>query len=261
MVPIMFHRLLQLPAVQRAGHDVSSLTRVVHAGAPCPVPVKQRMIDWLGPVLHEYYAATEGGGTYVGPQDWLQHPGTVGCAWAGSEVVILDDEGNALPAGEIGYIYFRSGDRFEYFKAPEKTAAARHGDMFTVGDLGHLDDEGWLYLSDRRSDLIISGGVNIYPAEIESVLLTHPAVADAAVIGVPDEEWGQRVAAMIEPRSVDHVTGESADRLAAELIAHCRGRLAGFKCPTSVEFRELPRTSTGKLSRVRLRDDVLRTGR
>jgi long-chain acyl-CoA synthetase len=261
MVPIMFHRLLQLPADERAAHDVSSLTRVVHAGAPCPVAVKQWMIDWLGPVLHEYYAATEGGGTYVGPQDWLEHPGTVGRAWAGSEVVILDDDGNALPAGEIGNIYFRSGDRFEYFKAPEKTAAARHGDMFTVGDLGHLDDEGRLYLSDRRSDLIISGGVNIYPAEIESVLLTHPAVADAAVIGIPDEEWGQRVAAMIEPRSVDDVAGESADRLAAELVEHCRGRLAGFKCPTSVEFRELPRTSTGKLSRARLRDDVLRIGR
>jgi long-chain acyl-CoA synthetase len=215
------------------------------------------MIDWLGPVLHEYYAATEGGGTYVGPQDWLRHPGTVGRAWAGSEVVVLDDDGSPLPAGGIGNIYFRSGDEFEYFKAPEKTAAAHRGDLFTVGDLGHLDAEGWLYLSDRRSDLIISGGVNIYPAEIESVLLTHPAVADAAVIGMPDEEWGQRVAAMIEPRSFEDLAGECEGRLAAELMVHCRGRLAGFKCPTSIEFRELPRTSTGKLSRVRLRDDVL----
>jgi long-chain acyl-CoA synthetase len=257
MVPIMFHRLLSMPGDERARHDVSSLTRVVHAGAPCPVTVKQRMIDWLGPVLYEYYAATEGGGTYVGPQDWLRHPGTVGRAWEDSEVVILDDGGDALPAGEIGNIYFRSGDRFEYFKAPEKTAAARRGDLFTVGDLGHLDDEGWLYLSDRRSDLIISGGVNIYPAEIESVLLTHPSVADAAVIGMPDEEWGQRVAAMIEPRSFEDLAGESAERLAAELMEHCRGGLAGFKCPTSIEFRELPRTSTGKLSRVRLREDVL----
>jgi long-chain acyl-CoA synthetase len=263
----MFHRLMSLPADERGRHDVSSLSRVVHAGAPCPVAVKQRMIDWLGPVLHEYYAATEGGGTYVDPHDWLRHPGTVGRAWEGTEVVILDDDGNELPRGEVGFIYFRSADRFEYFKAPEKTAAARRGDLFTVGDLGRLDDEGWLYLSDRRSDLIISGGVNIYPAEIEAVLLTHPLVADAAVIGVPDEEWGQRVMAVVEPRALDEVTGgaaqddvtvkDAAEKLAAQLTEHCRAQLAGFKCPSSVEFRELPRTSTGKLSRVRLRDEVL----
>jgi long-chain acyl-CoA synthetase len=248
MVPIMFHRLLALPDAERLRYDVSSLTRIVHAAAPCPVPVKQAMMDWLGPVLHEYYAATEGGGTYVTPQDWLRHPGTVGQAWEGSEVHILDDDGGTLPPGEVGTIWFRSSDEFEYFKAPEKTAAARRGELFTVGDLGHLDADGWLYLSDRRSDLIISGGVNIYPAEIESVLLTHPAVADAAVIGVPDEEWGQRVVALVEPRDdVDR------DVDPAELVEHCRARLAGYKCPREIELRELPRTPTGKLSRAALR--------
>ncbi|WP_233159896.1 AMP-binding protein [Pseudonocardia sp. MH-G8] len=249
MVPIMFHRLLALPQEQRGGADLSSLTRIVHAGAPCPVAVKQGMIDWLGPVLYEYYAATEGGGTYVGPHAWLEHPGTVGRAWEGSEVVILDDEGSPLPPGEVGTIWFRSGDAFEYFKAPEKTAAVRREDLFTVGDLGHLDADGWLFLSDRRSDLIISGGVNIYPAEVESVLLTHPAVADAAVIGVPDAEWGQRVAALVQPHT-------GADVGPQELLAHCRARLAGFKCPTSIAFRELPRTPTGKLSRAALRAET-----
>jgi long-chain acyl-CoA synthetase len=244
MVPIMFHRLLALPEPERRSTDLSSLTRIVHAGAPCPVPVKQAMIDWLGPVLHEYYAATEGGGTYAGPQDWLRRPGTVGRPWEGSEVLVLGDDGDPLPPGEVGTIWFRSPDAFEYHKAPEKTAEARRGDLFTVGDLGHLDAEGWLFLSDRRSDLIISGGVNIYPAEVESVLLTHPAVADVAVIGVPDDEWGQRVTALVQPR------GPVAE---AELTAHCRSRLAGYKCPDSIEFRDLPRTATGKLSRAALR--------
>ena len=248
MVPIMFHRLLALPDTERSAYDVSSLTRVVHAAAPCPVPVKHAMMDWLGPVLHEYYAATEGGGTYVAPQDWLRHPGTVGAPWEGSEVHILDEDGAPLPPGEVGTIWFRSSDVFEYHKAPEKTASVHRGDLFTVGDLGHVDDGGRLYLSDRRSDLVISGGVNIYPAEIESVLLTHPAVADTAVIGVPDQEWGQRVVALVEPRR-----DVERDVDPAELVEHCRTRLAGYKCPREVVLRALPRTATGKLSRAALR--------
>ncbi|HET7722742.1 MAG TPA: AMP-binding protein, partial [Acidimicrobiales bacterium] len=202
MVPTMFHRLLQLPEEERARHDTSSLRSVIHAAAPCPVEVKRKMIEWWGPVIYEYYAATEGGGAYVKPQDWLEHPGTVGQPFPGATLKIFDDDGNELGPGQVGTVYMGSpgGATFEYFKDEEKTKANRREGLFTVGDMGYLDEDGWLFLSDRKADMIISGGVNIYPAEIEAVLLEHPAVADAAVLGVPDDEWGEQVKAVIQAK-------------------------------------------------------------
>ncbi|PRZ42860.1 long-chain acyl-CoA synthetase [Antricoccus suffuscus] len=254
MVPTMFHRLLALPDEVRDKYDHSSLNYVVHAAAPCPVHEKQAMIDWWGPVIYEYYASTEGGGTSVRPEAWLQHPGTVGRGWDdGVEVEIHDEQGNLLPAGEIGTVYIRSGETFSYYKDPDKTAAAWRGDVFTMGDMGYLDEDGWLFLADRRSDMILSGGVNIYPAEIESVLLEHPAVEDAGVVGLPDPDWGNRVHAVVQP--VASVTGD--DALAKEILDHCNGKLAAYKRPRTLEFRELPRTATGKLSHSALRKTLL----
>jgi len=249
----MFHRLLALPDEVKKQYDTSSLSNVIHAAAPCPVDVKRRMIEWWGPVIYEYYAATEGGGTYVKSPEWLEHPGTVGRAWPGSEIKILDDDGNELGANQSGTVYMRTPmGQFEYYKDPGKTAESRRGDMFTVGDIGYLTEDGWLFLNDRKADMIISGGVNIYPAEIEAALLTHPKVGDAAVLGVPNEEWGEEVKAVIEP--ADGVTPSPA--LAEELITHCRGLLANYKVPRSVDFRdELPRYPTGKLYKRLLRDD------
>ena len=254
MVPTMFHRLLALPEDVRNEYDHSSLNHVVHAAAPCPAHEKQAMIDWWGPVIYEYYASTEGGGTSIRPEEWLKHPGTVGRGWdEGVEVRIYDDDGNLLPAGEIGTVYIRSGETFSYYKDPDKTAAAWRGDAFTMGDMGYLDDEGYLFLADRRSDMILSGGVNIYPAEIEAVLLEHPSVADVGVVGIPDPDWGNRVHAVVEP-----MPGvEAGDGLVAELLAFCNGRLASYKSPRTMEFRELPRTPTGKLSRSSLRKSLL----
>lgn len=253
MVPTMFHRLLTLPAEKRTSYDVSSLDVVIHAAAPCPVHEKWAMLDWWGPILFEYYSATEGGGTSVTAQEWMEHPGTVGRVWPGAEIKILSDDGHELPAGEVGGIYIRNNTPFEYYKDPVKTAEARQGDFFTAGDVGSFDENGWLYLSDRRSDLIISGGVNIYPAEIEAVLLKHPAVMDAGVIGLPSPEWGATVHAVVEL-----VPGyESSDALASDLIQYCNSKLAKFKCPRSLEFQVLPRTLTGKLSRTQLRGSVL----
>ncbi|MER7014730.1 AMP-binding protein [Saccharopolyspora sp. NPDC000359] len=248
-VPTVLHRLLRLPAEVRERYNTSSLRSVVHAGAPCPVEVKHRCIEWLGPVLTEFYGATEGSVTAVRSSEWLTRPGTVGYPLSAAEVRILDEQGEPLPAGEVGAVYFRSGiTGFEYFKDPDKTAAARHGDLITVGDVGYLDEEGWLFLCDRRTDLILSGGVNIYPAEVEAALLAHPEVADAAVIGVPDEEWGQSVLGIVQP--APGTTGGLADRLAE----HCRERLAGFKVPRRIELvPDLPRTDTGKLLRRELR--------
>jgi long-chain acyl-CoA synthetase len=256
MVPTMFHRLLALPHSVRNSCDLSSLEYVVHAGAPCPVLDKQRMLEWWGPIIFEYYSSTEGGGTAVGPQDWLRHPGTVGRAWPDAEVRILDGAGDEVPAGTVGGVYFHNDTVFEYHKDPEKTAAARHGVFYTAGDLGHLDQDGWLFLSDRRGDLIISGGVNIYPAEVEEALLSHPAVADVGVIGLPDPEWGATVHAVVQPTE-DAVAG---DDLADEILRFCADRLARFKRPRTLEFRPVPRTLTGKLSRSALRRAVLGEG-
>ena len=253
MVPTMFHRLLALPDETRTAVDVSSLRYVLHGAAPCPVPVKQRLIDWLGPVVWEYYAATEGTGSFVDSKTWLAHPGTVGRPIAEGQVFVGDPDGNELPAGETGLVYLRSpkGDFFEYFKDADKTASAHRGDAFTLGDVGHIDNDGYLYLTDRSANLIISGGVNIYPAEVDAVLLEHPAVADVAVIGVPDDEWGESVLAVVEPR--DGITPD--DALADELVAFCRDRLAHFKCPRRVEFlTPLPRADNGKIYKRRLRE-------
>jgi long-chain acyl-CoA synthetase len=249
-VPTHFVRMLRLPGEQRLGFDVSSLRTVVHAAAPCPADVKRQMIEWLGPCLVEYYAGSEANGiTIIDSADWLAHPGSVGRS-VGTAVHIVGDNGAELPAGEDGLIYFES-QPFEYLGDPAKTASALDDRGWsTLGDIGHVDAEGYLYLSDRRTDLIISGGVNIYPAEIEEALISHPAVDDVAVIGVPDPEMGQQVLAIVQPTGQE--TG-SAD-LAAELIEHCRARLASFKCPRSVEFvTELPRLPTGKLLRRQLR--------
>ncbi len=250
-VPTHFVRLLKLPEGQRRAFDLSSLRTVIHAAAPCPVDVKRQVIDWLGPVLWEYYAGSEGNGmTVVDSPGWLAHPGTVGRAIVGAVHIVAED-GSELPPGEDGTIYF-DGAPFEYHNDPVKTASSRNDRGWsTLGDVGHVDADGYLYLSDRRTDLIISGGVNIYPAEIEQALVMHPAVADVAVIGVPDAEMGQSVLAVVQ--LPDRGTG--AAELAADLIEHCRSRLAAFKCPRSVEFvAELPRTPTGKLLRRKLRD-------
>jgi long-chain acyl-CoA synthetase len=252
MVPIMFHRLLSLPEDERGARDLSSLRVVLHGAAPCPVPLKQAMMDWLGPVVWEYYAATEGWGSLVGPEEWLEHPGTVGRPAPGA-VEIRDEEGKVLPPGTVGTIYLRSPEegRFEYFKDTEKTRRTYAGDYFTLGDIGFLDADGYLFLSARTSDVIISGGVNIYPAEVDAVLLTHPAVRDAATVGAPDDEWGEQVVSVVELRE-----GYRADEaLAQRLVAHCREQLAHFKCPKRVEFRDgLPRTDAGKLLRRLVRD-------
>ncbi|MCG5213897.1 AMP-binding protein [Streptosporangium soli] len=256
MVPTMFHRMLQLPEETRRGYDVSSLAQVIHTAAACPVAVKKGIMDWWGPVLYEYYGSTESAIAFaVKPHDWLAHPGTVGRTAPMFEARILDEDGAELPPGEPGMIYVKSSlGRFEYLKDPAKTAAAMRGEWYAPGDIGYLDEDGFLFLCDRRTDLIISGGVNIYPAEIEAALLEHPAVADVAVIGVPDEEWGHSVVALIQP--VEGVTGDPG--LTAALLAHCGPRIARFKHPRRIEYRaELPRTPTGKLSRSKVREEYL----
>ncbi|WP_052422300.1 AMP-binding protein [Nonomuraea candida] len=256
MVPTMFHRMLQLPEDVRATYDLSSLRQVIHTAAACPVAVKQRIMEWWGPVLYEYYGSTESTIAFsVKPHDWLARPGTVGRPAPMFEARILDEDGNELPPGEPGLIYIRSSlGSFEYRNDPAKTAASMRGDWYAPGDIGYLDDDGYLFLCDRRTDLIVSGGVNIYPAEIEAALLEHPAVADVAVIGVPDEEWGHNVVALVQP--AEGVTPGPA--LTAELLEHCGPRIARFKQPKVIEYREeLPRTPTGKLSRSKVRADYL----
>jgi len=252
MVPTQFVRLLGVPDDVKARYDVSSLRHMVHAAAPCPPDVKRAMIEWWGPVIDEYYAASEGGGTIVFADEWLEHPGTVGQAWPISEVVILDDDGNELPAGEVGTVYMamQTGN-FEYFKDKEKTDKSRHGRYFTVGDVGVLDEDGWLFLRDRKTDMIISGGANIYPAEIESVLIMHPKIADVAVFGIPHPDWGEEVKAVVEP--IEGVDGDAA--LEAEILEWSADKLAKYKTPRSIDFTvEMPRDPNGKLYKRKLRD-------
>jgi long-chain acyl-CoA synthetase len=252
MVPTQFHRLLALPVRLREKYDVSSLRVAIHGAAPCPIEVKRRMLEWWGPVVTEYYAATEGGGTVINARDWLAKPGSVGLPWPGSVVTVLDTDGNELPPNEPGLVYMRMGTAtFEYHRDAEKTRAARVGDLFTLGDIGYLDDDGYLFLCDRKSDMIISGGVNIYPAEIENELSCHPKVADVAVFGVPNPDWGEEIKAIVQP--VDGIVGN--DELTEELMAFAGSRLAKFKLPRSIEYRdELPRDPNGKLYKRKLRD-------
>jgi acyl-CoA synthetase (AMP-forming)/AMP-acid ligase II len=249
-VPTMFVRLLRLPEPTRTRYDLSSHRFAIHAAAPCPIPIKRAMLAWWGPILHEYYSGTEGNGqTAIAPDEWLAHPGSVGRPILG-ELHILDDAGNEVPTGATGTVYFAGGPAFEYYKDPDKTARSRSREGWsTLGDIGHVDGDGYLYLTDRASQMIISGGVNIYPQEVENVLVTDPRVADAAVFGVADDEFGERVCAAVELAMGVSPT----DALAAELIAYCRARLAHYKCPKSIEFHaRLPRHETGKLYKRRL---------
>lgn len=244
-VPAMFVRMLKLPDSQRNSSDVSSLRRVVHAAAPCPVAIKAAMIDWWGPIVDEFYSSSEGAGiTYITAAEWSTHRGSVGRAMLGT-VHILDADGRELPTGSDGDVYFEGGYDFEYLNDPGKTASVRnHSGWSTVGDIGHVDGEGYLYLTDRRNHMIISGGVNIYPQEAENLLIEHPKVMDAAVFGVPDDEMGQSVMAVVQ--AVE--PAEADEALANQLIEWLRARLAHYKCPRSITFEtQLPRTATGKL--------------
>ncbi len=253
MVPTMFHRMLRLPEEVRRGHDISSMQYIVHGAAPCPVVTKKAMMDWFGPIIWEYYAATEGSGSAVGPEQWLKKPGTVGKPATDDHIQIFDDGGEPCPPNQPGTIYLKvlKGAEFEYYKDPDKTSKARRGTHFTLGDVGYLDEDGFLFLTDRSANLIISGGVNIYPAEVEAVLLQHPAVHDVAVIGVPNPDWGEEVKGVVE------MSDDQGDRdaLAEELVTFCRERLAHYKCPRSIDFIEqLPRHDNGKLYKRRLRE-------
>lgn len=249
MAPAHFIRILEVAEEDRSGYDLGSLRLVIHAGAPCPQSVKRRTMEALEPAeIWELYGMSEGGATRVSPDEWLERPGTVGKPWPGVEVKILGEDGRELRPGDAGIIYVTpAGGRFEYHNDPDKTERAWRGDLYTVGDIGHLDEDGYLYLTDRASDMVIRGGVNIYPAEIEDVLYDHPDVVDCAVFGVPDERMGERLKAMVEARRA---------MKPEEVQEYVRSRLADFKCPEIVEFVEqLPRDPNGKVMKRRLRED------
>ncbi|HEX3336496.1 MAG TPA: acyl-CoA synthetase [Jatrophihabitans sp.] len=253
MVPTQFTRLLALPEDVRAKYDVSSLRTMIHGAAPCPNEVKRAMLDWWGPVVVEYYAATEGGGATIFADEWLTKPGSVGKAWSYSVIKILNEDGDEVAPNQPGLVYMQmGGSSFAYHNAEEKTRESRVGELFTVGDIGYLDDDGYLFLMDRKSDMIISGGVNIYPAEIEGELVMHPAIADIAVFGVPDEQWGEAIKAVIQP--AEGVV--PSDELTEEIRAFAAERLAKYKLPKIVEYlAELPRDENGKLYKRKLRDE------
>jgi long-chain acyl-CoA synthetase len=251
-VPTMFVRMLKLPEAMRKAYDLSSLRAVIHAAAPCPIEIKRQMIEWWGPIILEYYAASEGaGGTFITSQEWLAHPGSVGRSVVG-KAVVLDDDRREVPVGEIGTIWFLGGLPFEYHNDPDKTAEARTSDgLATTGDMGYIDADGYIYLTDRKSYMIISGGVNIYPQEAENVLAVHPKVLDVAVFGVPNPEMGEEVKAVVQP--VDWA--DAGPALEVELISYCKEQLASYKCPRTVDFdKELPRLDNGKLYKRQLRD-------
>ena len=254
-VPTMFIRMLKLPDEVRRRYDLSSLRVAIHAAAPCPVTVKEQMIEWWGPVLHEYYAGTEGNGfVYCDSGDWLAHRGTVGKAIVG-DLHVLDESGDEVPTGATGTVYFGGAADFQYHNDPAKTASARDPQgrgWTTLGDVGHVDDDGFLYLTDRKAYMIITGGVNVYPQEAENVLAMHPKVGDVAVLGVPNDDFGEEVKAVVEPLDWD----DAGPELARELIGYCRAHLADVKCPRTVDFRrELPRHPTGKLYKRLLKDE------
>ncbi len=248
-VPTMFVRLLKLPLATRQQYDLSSLRYVIHAAAPCPVDVKQQMLDWLGPIIYEYYSGTEANGfTAINSTQWQQRPGSVGRPVQG-EIHILDEAFNELATGETGTVYFANGNDFSYHKDPEKTAKAKSPQGYsTLGDIGYVDEEGYLFLKDRKAFMIISGGVNIYPQEVENLLVSHPEVFDVAVFGVPNEEFGEEVKAVVQP------VGSGSHQLATDLIDYCRANLSHIKCPKSVDFiAEMPRHPTGKLYKQQLK--------
>jgi long-chain acyl-CoA synthetase len=252
VVPTMFVRFLKLPDEVRLVHDVSSLRCAIHAAAPCPIPVKEQMIEWWGAIIWEYYGGTEGNGlTLCNSAEWLAHKGTVGRAVVG-QLRICDDSGNEVPPGEPGTVYFAGGREFEYHNDPKKTAESRnaHG-WTTLGDVGYVDADGFLHLTDRKAFMIISGGVNIYPQEAENLLINHPKVMDCAVFGVPNDEFGEEVKAVVQPRDMS----DAGPQLAEELLAYCRQNLSTLKCPRTIDFEaELPRHPTGKLYKRLLRD-------
>jgi len=256
LVPTMFVRMLKLDEETRAKYDVSTIEAAVHAAAPCPVAVKQQMIEWWGPVIHEYYAGTEGNGfVYCNSEGWLAHPGTVGSP-LNCVVHIVGEDGEEVPTGEAGTIYFEAGGTFEYHNDPEKTAGSRHPKGWsTLGDVGYLDEDGFVFLTDRKAYMIITGGVNVYPQESENLLVTHPSVIDVAVFGVPNDDFGEEVKAVVQPVEMP-ADPEAAGELERELIRFCREHLADVKCPRSVDFREeLPRHPTGKLYKRLLKDE------
>ena len=253
MVPTQFHRLLQLDKSIRDKYDYSSLHSVCHSAAPCPFEVKKQMFEWWGPVIWETYGGMEGAATIAKPHQWVKYPGTVGRAIRGVTIKILDDDGNELPPNTIGNIYIEvAGVSFEYKDDPEQTKSAYRGKSFTIGDVGEMNEEGFLFIRDRAKDMIITGGVNVYPQEVEATLLTHPAIADVAVIGLPDQEWGESIKAVVQLKPDFTESSELGD----EIIAFCKQHLASYKCPRSVDFRDsLPRTDAGKLYKRQLRDE------